>query len=731
MYVEIECIFKVLQNIKSFNFVSVGCNSNSECADSDTCYNGACVSPCLLEAPCAVSAECYGKGHRAECRCPAGYNGNPYVKCQAAECEIDTNCNDDSVCVRGVCQNACTTEDLPCASNAECFARNHAASCRCPPNLRLGDALSYCERVPVVGEPICRLDSDCGSGQACLRDECRDACDVLKPCTGTARCSVSDSVPFRTLICRCPEGFIQDEEGSCKSAQLPPPSCSTDQDCSDQESCVNRICRNPCNCGDNAECFVRNHRPVCSCQDGFEGNPYRTCRVVGCRSNSDCEPYEACVNSNCISPCLLNKTCGPNAECYVERNHPQCRCRPGFEGDAYLGCNPVECRSNGDCPEDKQCRAHRCINPCLTSNTCGTNALCLVRNHILVCKCEQGFTGSPYVECRPQISAECYVDADCPSMSACLSSKCVNPCTELRPCSIPARCEVSPSLPVRTMLCTCPPGYVSSGGGVCRPALPIAEVACEIDNDCTTNHTCMTSVCKNPCECGPNADCQIREHKPVCACRPGFLGDARTGCYEITCQSDSQCSDDDTCINNRCIPACSAEPNICGQSAECYGVFHRASCRCKIGTVGNPSIACQPISCRSNSDCPNDKSCMNSRCIEPCSPSPCNEPAECRVYQHEARCICPPGYQSTENGCIPTAVPECKTDLDCPSGTACLSARCVNPCLEIKPCGINAECTVVDSEMVRTMICECLPGYQGNALVECTPHKSKYWYLVQ
>lgn len=697
-----------------------------ECSDSDTCYNGACVNPCLLEAPCAISAECYGKGHRPECRCPVGTTGNPHAKCKAAECEIDMDCNEDSVCMRGVCRKACATENSPCASNAECFARNHAASCRCPSNLPLGDALTYCERVPVVEEAECRSDGDCGRGQACLRDQCREACEELKPCTGSARCSVSDSVPFRTLICKCPEGFIQDEEGSCKSAQLPPPSCSTDQDCSAQESCTNRICRNPCNCGENAECFIRDHRPVCSCRDGFEGNPYRRCRLVGCRTNSDCESDEACINNNCISPCILNSTCGPNGECYVERNQPLCRCRNGFEGDSYIGCNPIECRSNGDCPQDKQCRAHRCLNPCLTGSTCGANAQCLVRNHIPVCKCEQGFMGSPYVECRPQIPAECSVDADCPSMSACLNARCVNPCTELHPCSTPARCEVSPTLPVRTMLCTCPPGYVSSGGGLCRPALPIAEAACEIDNDCTTNHACITSVCQNPCECGPNADCQIREHKPVCACRPGFLGDARTGCYEIICQSDSQCSDDETCINNRCIPACSAEPNICGQSAECYGVFHRASCRCKIGTVGNPSIACQPIGCRSNSDCPLDKSCMNSRCIEPCLPSPCNEPAECKVYHHEARCICPPGYQSTEDGCITIRKSECKSDLDCPSGTACLSARCVNPCLETKPCGTNAECTVFDSNIVRTMVCECIPGYQGNALVECTPHKRKF-----
>lgn len=708
----------------------MGCTSDSECSDSDTCYNGACVNPCVIEAPCAITAECYGKSHRPNCRCPIGTTGNPYTRCQAAECQIDNDCNDNSVCVKGVCREACSEGLNPCANNAECFARNHAASCKCPPALPLGDPLTHCQKINVIGEPECRTDGDCPSRHACLRDQCREACNELKPCSDNSHCTVSDSIPFRTLICRCSEGYTPDEGGSCKPAQLPPLSCSSDQDCDEQESCVNRICRNPCSCGNNAECFVRDHRPVCSCRDGFEGDPYRACRTVGCRIDSECESNAACINGNCISPCLLNSTCGPNADCYVERNRPLCRCRSGFEGNAYSGCDAVECRSNGDCPQNKQCHAHRCVDPCLSSNICGKNAVCLVRNHNAVCKCERSFTGNPYIECKPPITAECYADTDCPSKQACLSSRCVDPCATLRPCAAPTRCEVSPTAPVRTLLCTCPPGYVSSGGGKCRPTTPFLAVQCEIDNECNTNHACIMSVCKNPCDCGPNTDCQIKDHKPVCACRPGFVGDVRFGCYETLCQSDSECSDDETCINSRCIPACSAEPDLCGQSAECYGVDHRASCRCKIGTIGNPSIACSPIGCRANSDCPPDKSCINSKCVNPCTEETCHDGAECRVHLHEVHCICPPGYESRDTGCEKTREPQCISDSDCQSGTACLNSKCVNPCLEIKPCGTNAECTVIDTLPVRKMICECIPGYTGNALINCTPNRSKYDFIL-
>ena len=709
--------------------ITVECSSDSECQDSDMCYNGACVSPCILEAACAINAECYGENHRPKCRCPKETIGNPYEKCQATDCVVNSDCNEDSVCIKGVCLNACSPEGgNPCAYNANCFARNHAASCKCPPALPQGDPLSHCERTIVLSEPECRMDGDCPSGYACLKDECRDACKELEPCATGARCTVSDSVPFRTMICRCPEGYIIDENGACKTTQLPPLSCSSDKDCSDQESCINRICRNPCNCGENADCFIRDHRPVCSCREGYDGNPYRQCRIVGCRTNLECESQEACVNGNCISPCLLNSTCGPNAECLVEKSQVYCRCRSGFEGDAYIGCIAVECRSNGDCPQDKQCRSHRCINPCQLGDICGNNAECLVRNHLSVCKCKPGFTGSPYIECSLQKTAECYVDADCPHRLACLAAKCVNPCTVLQPCSKPAQCEVSPTLPVRTMICSCPPGYISSGRGACKPATPILEVACEIDHNCNSNHACITSVCKNPCQCGPNTDCQIRDHKPVCACRSGFVGDPRTGCYDITCQSDDQCADEEMCINKHCIPACKVEPNICGQFAECYGFEHRASCRCAIGTFGNPTLACTPISCRANSECPPLKSCINSKCVEPCTANICDAPAECRVHLHELYCVCPPGYQSTSAGCNKTET-ICNTDFDCPPSAACLSNKCVNPCLEISPCGINAECTVVDTPLVKTMICECIPGFRGNALTECTTFKRKYTFF--
>lgn len=58
-------------------------------------------------------------------------------------------------------------------------------------------------------------------------------------------------------------------------------------------------------------------------------------------------------------------------------------------------------------------------------------------------------------------------------------------------------------------------------------------------------------------------------------------------------------------------------------------------------------------------------------------------------------------------------------DSDCASKLACFNGDCRNPCYEIKPCGAYAECTVVDTLPHRTMSCQCIPGYVGDADIQC------------
>jgi len=60
------------------------------------------------------------------------------------------------------------------------------------------------------------------------------------------------------------------------------------------------------------------------------------------------------------------------------------------------------------------------------------------------------------------------VDGDCPSRQACLQEHCRNPCTELTPCGTNADCTVQNTLPQRTMVCMCIPGYVGDADVYCQ-----------------------------------------------------------------------------------------------------------------------------------------------------------------------------------------------------------------------------------------------------------------------
>merc|ERR1712032_700445 len=59
---------------------------------------------------------------------------------------------------------------------------------------------------------------------------------------------------------------------------------------------------------------------------------------------------------------------------------------------------------------------------------------------------------------------------------------------------------------------------------------------CEYDHDCDHQLACFDFKCRDPCigTCGQLAECQVRDHRPICSCPQGYTGDPLTACKRRT-----------------------------------------------------------------------------------------------------------------------------------------------------------------------------------------------------
>lgn len=82
-------------------------------------------------------------------------------------------------------------------------------------------------------------------------------------------------------------------------------------------------------------------------------------------------------------------------------------------------------------------------------------------------------------------------------------------------------------------------------------------------------------------------------------------------------------------------------PSPCGQFSECKEISNRAVCSCLPNYFGQPPN-CRP-ECTVNSECPQNRACINQRCRDPCLGS-CGSNAECRTVSHSPVCYCAIGF---------------------------------------------------------------------------------------
>lgn len=273
----------------------------------------------------------------------------------------------------------------------------------------------------------------------------------------------------------------------------------------------------------------------------------------------------------------------------------------GTQGDAQVACVAVGCQYNEDCADHEACdRLNRACRPVCDADTCAVNALCSASHHQPTCTCLPGYQGNAYVQCvesrTPTVTAECTQDSQCPSQTACVNTKCVNPCRLGQICSPDQECRVSDSLPLRTVMCLCPPDTIATQDGLCRRIQ--AAPQCRVDQDCKDSDRCVQGNCIEACRidsCGLNAQCISRAHQAMCTCPEGYAGNAHVECTRVQylppapqaeCTRDDDCHVGYGCVNQRCVNPCTAD--VCGPSAFCHVEVHQPVCRCPPGYSGNP-----------------------------------------------------------------------------------------------------------------------------------------------
>lgn len=198
--------------------------------------------------------------------------------------------------------------------------------------------------------------------------------------------------------------------------------------------------------------------------------------------------------------------CGPNSVCRAVNESPTCSCQTGYMGQPPY-CRP-ECTTNSECNFDRACINNKCADPCV--GACGLNTECRVISHSPQCACKPGYEGDSFYQCTP-IKA---------SVPAVVPSQPVAPCLP-NPCGPNAVCQERNN----AGSCTCVTGYFGNPYEGCRPE-------CVLNSDCPENLACINNRCQDPCPglCGINAQCQMINHIPNCACTSGYVGDPHDRC---------------------------------------------------------------------------------------------------------------------------------------------------------------------------------------------------------
>lgn len=274
----------------------------------------------------------------------------------------------------------------------------------------------------------------------------------------------------------------------------PPPACTQDADCGDQDPCTDDLCAGTkcvyplkqvgaCQCDDTADCEDDNPctDEVCS------GKLCKYAVSLGegcCGSDNDCDDGDPKTADTCDVFNCVNESGGCTSAADCEDGDP-CSIDTCSAGKCTYSSNPTCCLKNGECDDGDVCTSDSCVD-----NVC---------------------THVPKQGC-------CVNDAQCDDASSCTVDKCQGNI-----------CSHSPA-----------PGCCSS------------SAECDDGDQCTAD-LCSNGNCSNTpigsC-CQKNADCDDGKPCTEDKCQGGnCINSPKIGC----CSDPIDCNDNDKCTQDVCV----------------------------------------------------------------------------------------------------------------------------------------------------------------------------------
>lgn len=773
--------------------------------DSGICVD---IDECVENDPpvvCAENASCRNSFSAHSCECNQGYRGNGRLLCEDInECEENLH----------NCANADECQNIPGGYECDCKVgyTKHPLSLECIDlnECETVESQKYClsqgSYVTCVNE-IGGFSCQCREGFTRNRWAVSSECVDINECLMPGICS-EDSTCKNTLgsyECICPPGhemFTNEVTGEKMCTDID--EC-LDYTCSGASICINTVGSFECQCppgfqgngglgicSDVDECAVDNNicstsaaagasltgtsfkaghgicvntygSYTCKCANGFED---RSDPVTG---KTKCQDIDECANGEGEKYCQIK-----NSYCHNYDGGFECRCRPGYIGDAYIACvDEDECHDmTHECDRKATCRntigsyecdcipgytsmkigeKHVCIdiNECVeNSHECSTNAKCRNLDGSYNCDCDTGYHGDgrscvDIDECATN-SHNCHPTmAYCANVPGSFICTCKpgfrgdgNYCVDIDECAVGSHsCSTETSTCVNTSgsyKCECFDGYAGDTCTDINECITLGDQVCQNENmkciNSVGSYSCQCQEgyeeidgkcldideCKTATSCHRYATCKNTEGSYECTCKPGYLGDGkRCGLYNV----------------------CKAGLHDCHEHAVCSTPeIGEYICTCPGGFLGDG------LNCVDINECE-------------LAIHTCNDEEECVNTVGSFQCVCPEGYRRDDETDSCVDVNECR-DLeydicgefgDCINTPGSFTCNCpkgfsktnetycedIDECSQsiqkqiksgnrmiwrkFTTCGQNSYCTNTPGSYT----CECFSGYKRNAEGTC------------